>query len=132
MLFEARVGLLFGGELKEQAVLLASILRPFNEPSVRGLILAFENWSEAETPRERLKIAEDMQRHKRFTDLTPKHYRSLVVNPEFLAGIIDFRGGLYRTTEVPEIYITTRNVALREALKERYGGEKFRTIFCLP
>lgn len=106
-----------------RAVPLITAIGPF-APSKRHIIEAAQRWSEA-SGTERVALA-DQLKSAREDNITADDYRDLVELPEFVAGVLDSRAAYYSDRNRPghpsQLRVSTRNRALLEALKTKYGG----------
>lgn len=109
---------------------LIELIQPY-APSWKTYIEEFSDWSVAEDVESKVKIAEGIKRmsNPQPRDKVPvKEYRRLVSMPQFLAGVFEARGVLYKyirpdsPINLPTLAIHSQNYNLLLAIKEKYGG----------
>ena len=100
-------------------------------PSWQTFIEEFYNWSVAEDVETKVEIAKGI---KKMSDPQPrdrvpvKEYRKLVSMSQFLAGVFEARGALYKSIRPdnslnsPILAIHSQNYNLLRTIKEKYGG----------
>jgi len=109
----------------ESALAVAETLGKF-APSRREMVSLFFKWEEA-TVEERVEVAREITASYR-TGVDDSDYYHLVVDPEFVAGVVDARGSFYAKPEggprinSRQFIIASRNIDLMEALRSLYGG----------
>lgn len=115
--------------LKGRAVVgMAELIYPYctSRRSTLDTILSLDDLSLAE----RITRAEALRGLDRFEGLRPDDYERVCTLPEFLAGIVDIRGYLFRHKvpsgrfiyQYPALTINNRNKALLDALQARFDG----------
>jgi hypothetical protein len=85
------------------------------------IIEAFSNWEQADSLEDQIQIATESRGEDRFANHTPEEYQSLVLNPSFVAGVIDGRGYVADKKRL-RLEVTSKNIALLEALQHQYHG----------
>lgn len=106
-------------------------------PSWQTFIEEFYNWSVAEDVETKVEIAKGIKRmsNPQPRDVFPiEEYRKLINMPQFLAGVFEARGALYKyirsdsPINLPTLAIHSQNYNLLRAIKEKYGGGISNTL----
>lgn len=111
------------------------LVRSFAEymPSRAIMVNAFQEWEQVDMAR-RAEIGQSMSGRTR-SDVTVEQYRALLQNPNFLAGVIDCRGGWLphpseeRDYISPLWIITSTNKSLLDALQIEFGGNVHPAVY---
>ena len=100
-------------------------------PSWQTFIEEFYNWSVAEDVETKVEIAKGINRMSNPQPrdrVSVEEYRKFVAIPQFLAGVFEARGALYKSIrpdnllDSPIIAIHSQNYNLLRAIQEKYGG----------
>lgn len=93
--------------------------------SRRELVLAAENWWEADSG-ERIRIAQEMKGFDRYSEGSVDEYLKLLSRPAFAAGVLDYKGLIYRHNDgqyiYPRVDVYSSNLALIQALEQKFAG----------
>lgn len=117
------------------AVELARSVKPY-APSREEAFTAFENWANEDEPEQREEIARELQSIEGGrNEVSEYDYRQLVTQSNFVAGVVDARGGFYSNNVpytgdnlpyhdwvIPRLEMHSRNQPLLEALHGEWGG----------
>ncbi len=111
---------LFGYKAAE--LILAT--EPYNV-SRKEMTVAVQNWLNSTTD-ERVQIAEEMKTHSRYQEGSVEEYQLLLENPNFTAGVIDYRGLIVAASHDggyhPRVDLSSKNHKLLLALQQRFHG----------
>lgn len=91
-------------------------------PSRKNILPSFPDWINA-TREERMFIAQN-HRAKDRSPTSIVDYSDLIINPAFLAGVLESRGAYYdgRRTGAKRLMVMSWNEALITAIQQKYGG----------
>lgn len=114
---------------REDATVLGGLIEPFS-PLHQNIIAGFKDWAATNNPEKRKIIAQKipLPNHR---NLASDIYEQLVTQPDFCAGVYDFRGrkGQYKHSDgkgggwfIPEVHVHSRNHVVLQELKSQYNG----------
>lgn len=116
-------GTYFLGVSGKKATDLADLISGYS-PSRKAIITSFQEWKGADSKEERYDIAKSFNPQDMDAEIDPAVYSWLVAQPEFLAGVFDWRGdemgGSDRDTY--KIGVPSQNSLMLEVLARTYGG----------
>lgn len=114
--------------LREPAYEWALAIKPY-APSREIIIDDFKRWGEEDlSPEQRVELFENQVQ---YFGVTSEEYEPLVIDPNYVAGIIDARGQMYdhvnhakngKLAPKPAVRVVNVNIPLMEALRKQHGG----------